>query len=46
MRLVAAAETAVLAQLQPLAGLFLVLGRAVIAPLTFGARQGDYVSHS
>ena len=40
MRDVLAAEAAVLAQLQPLAGLLLVLGRAVIAPLTLGARQG------
>src|SRR6186997_2603509 len=45
MRLVAAAEPAVLAQLQPLARLLLVLGRAVVAPLTFRARQGDDVSH-
>jgi hypothetical protein len=45
MRFVAAAETAVLAHFQPLARLLLVLGRAVIPPLTFGARQGDDVSH-
>jgi fatty acid desaturase len=42
---VLAAEAAVLAQLQALAGLLLVLGRAVIPALTLGARQGDYVSH-
>jgi hypothetical protein len=38
-------EPAVLRKLQPLAGLFLVLGRAVIAPLTFVAGQRDDVSH-
>jgi hypothetical protein len=45
MRDVLAAEAAVLAQLEPLGRLLLVLGRAVIAPLTVGARQGDDVSH-
>ena len=40
-----AAEAAVLAQLEPLGRLLLVLGRAVVAPLTLGARQGDDVSH-
>jgi hypothetical protein len=45
MRLVAAAEATVFAQLQPLARLLLVLGRAVIPALTLGARQGDDVSH-
>jgi hypothetical protein len=39
------AETAVLAQLEPLRRLFLVLGRAVVAPLTGLARQGNDVSH-
>src|SRR6187399_2753129 len=42
---VLAAEAAVLAQLQPLAGLLLVLGRAVVPALTLGARQGNDVSH-
>src|SRR5260221_13561461 len=46
MRLVAPAEAAVLAQLQPLAGLLLVLCRAVIPALTLAARQADDVSHS
>jgi hypothetical protein len=45
MRDVLAAETAVLAQLEPLARLLLVFGRAVIPALTLGARQRDDVSH-
>jgi hypothetical protein len=45
MRDVLAAEAAVLAQLEPLAGLLLVLRRAVIPALTLGARQGNDVSH-
>ena len=45
MRDVLAAEAAVLAQFEPLAGLLLVLGRAVIPALTLGARQRDDVSH-
>jgi hypothetical protein len=39
------AEAAVLAQLEPLRGLLLVLRRAVVAPLTFEARERDDVSH-
>jgi hypothetical protein len=42
---VLAAEAAELAQFEPLAGLLLVLGRAVIPALTLGARQGDDVPH-
>ena len=42
---VLAAEAAVLAELEPLCRLLLVLRRAVVAPLTFEARQGDDVSH-
>ena len=42
---VLAAEAAELAEFQPLGRLLLVLGRAVIAPLTFRARQGNDVSH-
>ena len=45
MRFVAAAEAAVLTQLEPLARLLLVLRRAVIPALTLGARQHDDVSH-
>ena len=45
MRRVLPAEAAVLAELQPLRRLLLVLGRAVIAPLTVLARQRDDVSH-
>jgi hypothetical protein len=45
MRDVLAAEAAELAHLEPLAGLLLVLGRAVIPALTLGARQRDDVSH-
>ena len=45
MRFVAAAEAAVLAQLEPLARLLLVLRRAVIPALTLGTRQRDDVSH-
>jgi len=40
------AEAAELAQLEPFARLLLVLRRAVVAPLTLGARQGDDVSHN
>ena len=40
-----AAEAAELAELEPLARLLLVLGRAVVATLTVLARQGDDVSH-
>src|SRR5262245_52279660 len=43
---VLAAEAAVLAQLEPLGRLLLVLGRAVVAPLTLVARQSDDVSHN
>jgi hypothetical protein len=39
------AEPAVLAELQPLACFLFVLGRAVVAALTFGARQSNDVSH-
>jgi hypothetical protein len=39
------AEPTELAHLEPLGRLLLVLGRAVIAPLTFGARERDDVSH-
>jgi hypothetical protein len=39
------AEAAELAHLQPLGGLLLVLGRAVIAPLALGAGERDDVSH-
>src|SRR5262245_37305638 len=42
---VLAAETAVLAHLEPLGGLLLVLGRAVVAALAVAARQLDDVSH-
>src|SRR4029453_12239778 len=45
MRRMLSAEAAVLAELQPLRGLLLVLRRAVVAPLTFGARQRNDVSH-
>ena len=45
MRRVLAAEAAELAELEPLGRLFLVLGRAVVAPLTVLTRQGDDVSH-
>src|SRR5262249_3137384 len=45
MRRVLSTEAAELAELQPLGCLFLVLRRAVIAPLTLGARQRDDVSH-
>ena len=41
---VLAAEAAELAEFEPLAGLLLVLGRAVVAPLTVLARQADDVS--
>jgi hypothetical protein len=40
------AEAAELAHLEPLGRLLLVLGRAVIAPLTFRAGERDDVSHS
>jgi hypothetical protein len=39
------AEPAELAQLEALGRLLLVLRRAVIAPLTFGAGERDDVSH-
>jgi hypothetical protein len=39
------AEPAVLAHLEAFGRLLLVLGRAVIAPLTFEARERDDVSH-
>ena len=38
-------EAAVLAELEPLGRRLLVLRRAVIAPLTLGARQRDDISH-
>src|SRR5579864_4406067 len=40
------AEAAELAQLEPLARLLPVLGRAVIAPLALGARHRDDFSHA
>jgi hypothetical protein len=40
------AEPAVLAHLETLGGFLFVLRRAVIAPLTFEARERDDVSHS
>ena len=45
MRRMFPAEAAELAQLEPLARLLLVLGRAVVAPLALGARQRNDVSH-
>ena len=42
---VLAAEAAILIELEPLGRLLLVLRRAVIAALTFVARQRDDVSH-
>jgi hypothetical protein len=39
------AEATELAHLQPLGRLLLVLRRAVVAPLTFGAGERDDVSH-
>ena len=39
------AEPAELAHLEALGRLLLVLRRAVISPLTLGAREGDDVSH-
>jgi hypothetical protein len=39
------AKAAILVELEPLARLFLVLRRAVVAALTFVARQRDDVSH-
>jgi hypothetical protein len=45
MSRVLAAEAAVLAEFEPLARLFLVLGRAVVATFALSARQGDDVSH-
>ena len=42
---VLATEAAVLAELEPLGRRLLVLRRAVIAPLTFGACERDDVSH-
>ena len=46
MRYVLPAEAAELAQLEPFARLLLVLRRAVIPALTFGARQRNDVSHN
>jgi hypothetical protein len=46
MRRVFSAEAAELAHLEPLGRLLLVLRRAVIAPLTFGAGERDDVSHN
>jgi hypothetical protein len=46
MSRVLAAEAAELAQLEPLARLLPVLGRAVIAPLALGARHRDDFSHA
>jgi hypothetical protein len=45
VRRVLPAVAAELAELQPLAGLFLVLGGAVVPALTLAARQGNDVSH-
>ena len=45
VRRVLATETAVLAELEPLGRLLLVLRRAVVAPLTFRAREGNDVAH-
>ena len=45
VRRVLPAEAAELAHLEPLGRLLLVLRRAVVAPLTLGARQRDDVSH-
>jgi hypothetical protein len=45
VRSVLSAETTELAELQAFGRLLLVLGRAVVAPLTFGARERDDVSH-
>jgi hypothetical protein len=42
MRFVAAAETAVLAQFEPVRGLLLVLERVVVAPLALGASHGNH----
>jgi hypothetical protein len=42
---VLSAEPAVLAELEPLARLLLVLGRAVVATFALVARQADDVSH-
>ena len=41
-----AAEAAVLAHLEPFGRLFLVLRGAVVAPLTFEARERDDVPHN
>jgi hypothetical protein len=40
------AEPAELAHLEPFSRLLLVLRRAVVAPLTFEARERDDVSHN
>ncbi len=45
MTCVLAAEATVLAQFEPLARLLFILRRAVVAPLTFRARERDDVSH-
>jgi hypothetical protein len=45
MSRVLAAEAAVLAELEPLGGLLLVLGRRVVAAFTRRTRQRDDVSH-
>jgi hypothetical protein len=46
MRRMFPAEAAELRELQPLRRLLLVLGRAVVTPLAFLARERDDVSHN
>ncbi len=46
MRGVRPAPRAELLQLEPLAALLLVAGRAVVTPLALGTRQGNDVPHS